>query len=113
MHRFNSFSEFYPYYLKEHQHPWCRRLHYVGSCLVIAVLVFALWSQVYGWLWLMPVVGYGCAWLGHFLFEHNKPATFTYPFYSLLADWVMLKDACFSAFGASTPLEHIAPRKKL
>ncbi len=92
MARFNSFREFYPYYLSEHRNPVCRTLHYIGSSLVIAVLLFAVLTQQWRWLWLLPVIGYGFAWLGHFLFEHNKPATFKYPFYSLAADWVMLKD---------------------
>jgi hypothetical protein len=90
--KFSSFSQFYPYYLSEHRHPVCRALHYTGSALVIAVLLFALVSQQWRYLWLLPVIGYGFAWLGHFLFEHNRPATFSYPFYSLAADWVMLKD---------------------
>lgn len=92
MQRFNSFAEFYPYYLAEHQHPLCRALHYIGSSLVIAVLILALSSQQWRMLWLLPLIGYGFAWLGHLVFEHNKPATFQYPFYSLAADWVMLKD---------------------
>lgn len=92
MSKFSSFSQFYPYYLSEHRHPVCRALHYIGSALVIAVLLFALLSQQWQYLWLLPLIGYGFAWLGHFLFEHNKPATFSYPFYSLAADWVMLKD---------------------
>ena len=92
MRKFSSFAEFYPYYLAEHQHPVCRALHYTGSMLVIAVLLYAVLSQYWQLLWLLPVIGYGFAWLGHFLFEHNKPATFKYPFYSLAADWVMFKD---------------------
>ncbi len=92
MQRFSSFSEFYPYYLAEHRHPVCRALHYVGSSLVIAVLLFTVMTQQWVWLWLLPVIGYGFAWVGHFMFEHNKPATFKYPLYSLAADWVMLKD---------------------
>ena len=92
MQRFNSFAEFYPYYLSEHQNPVCRALHYIGSALVIAVLLYALFTQQWLWLWLLPVIGYGFAWVGHFAFEHNRPATFKHPFYSLAADWVMLKD---------------------
>ncbi|HEX5793882.1 MAG TPA: DUF962 domain-containing protein [Rheinheimera sp.] len=92
MPRFSSFAEFYPYYLSEHRHPVCRALHYIGSALVIVVLLYAVVSQQWQWLWLLPLIGYGFAWLGHFLFEHNRPATFKYPFYSLAADWVMLKD---------------------
>lgn len=91
--QFRSFAEFYPYYLSEHSNDTCRRLHYVGSCLVIALLACALLSGNGWWLLALPVAGYGFAWVGHFFFEHNKPATFTHPFYSLLGDWVMLRDA--------------------
>lgn len=89
---FRSFSEFYPYYLEEHSNPLCRALHYVGSSLVLAVLAWALVSGTWLALLLLPVVGYGFAWVGHFFFEHNRPATFRYPVYSLIGDWVMLKD---------------------
>ncbi|OLU17333.1 hypothetical protein BVH01_12380 [Pseudomonas sp. PA1(2017)] len=90
--RFNSFAEFYPYYLEEHRHPTCRRLHYVGSLLVLVVLGYALISGQWLWLLALPVIGYGFAWVGHFAFERNRPATFEYPLYSLMGDWVMLKD---------------------
>ncbi|MCG8519714.1 MAG: DUF962 domain-containing protein [Pseudomonadales bacterium] len=90
--RFNSFSEFYPFYLEEHRHPTCRRLHYLGSLLVLAVAAYALVSGRFVLLWLLPVIGYGFAWVGHFKFEKNRPATFKHPLYSLLGDWVMLKD---------------------
>ncbi|MFC4700776.1 Mpo1-like protein [Glaciecola siphonariae] len=90
--RFTSFSQFYPYYLEEHQHPRCRLLHFIGSSLVLAVIAYALLSQAWVWLWLVPVIGYGFAWTGHFFYEHNKPATFKYPLYSLIGDWVMFKD---------------------
>jgi hypothetical protein len=89
---FRSFSEFYPYYLSEHKDPVCRRLHYIGSTLVLAILVSLMLTGLWGYWWLMLVAGYGFAWVGHFKFEHNKPATFKYPFYSLAADWVMYKD---------------------
>ena len=92
MSKFSSFAQFYPYYLSEHRHPVCRALHYIGSALVIIVLLYSLFSQQWRWLWLLPLTGYGFAWVGHFAFEHNRPATFKHPFYSLAADWVMLKD---------------------
>ncbi|MDF2179634.1 DUF962 domain-containing protein [Aliiglaciecola sp. CAU 1673] len=111
--RFTSFAEFYPYYLQEHRDSRCRRLHYLGSTLVLLVLAFALFTGQFVWLWLMPLVGYGCAWLGHFFFEHNKPATFSYPFYSFLGDWVMLKDACKSALGRKTPLDQLTAQEKV
>ncbi|RUO34271.1 Mpo1-like protein [Aliidiomarina sanyensis] len=89
---FKSFKEFYPYYLQEHKNRTSRRLHVIGSLLVIAILLYALISGAYLWLLAIPVVGYGFAWVGHFFFEKNKPATFKHPLYSLMGDWVMLKD---------------------
>ena len=90
--RFTSFREFYPYYLSEHQNATCRRLHFIGSTLVLTLLILSLLTGQLMLLWLLPVAGYGFAWLGHFKFEHNKPATFHYPLYSLMGDWVMYKD---------------------
>ncbi|MFT5282502.1 MAG: hypothetical protein ACJA0G_002657 [Kangiellaceae bacterium] len=90
--RFTSFSQFYPYYLSEHANPTCRLLHFIGSCLVLIVIAYAVISAQYVWLWSVPIIGYGFAWVGHFFYEHNRPATFKYPFYSLLGDWVMFKD---------------------
>ncbi len=90
--RFRSFQEFYPYYLSEHQHPVCRGLHYTGSLLALVIAAAAI---VTGQLiWLLPAVisGYAFAWVGHFFFEHNRPATFTYPLWSFIGDWVMLRD---------------------
>ncbi len=87
--QFKSFKEFYPYYLAEHSDPRCRAMHYIGSTLVLALIAYVLVTAQWLYLWLVPVIGYGFAWLGHFGFEHNKPATFKYPAYSLLGDWVM------------------------
>ena len=67
--RFDSFEAFYPYYLAEHSNPTCRRLHYIGSSLVLAILAYALISQQWLWLLAMPLAGYGFAWIGHFIFE--------------------------------------------
>ncbi len=89
--QFRSFAEFYPFYLSEHQNDISRRLHYCGSFLVLLLIVIAIFSSGW-WLLALPLVGYGFAWVGHFFFEKNRPATFKYPFYSLLGDWVMLKD---------------------
>ncbi len=90
--RFRSFTEFYPYYLSEHAHPTCRMLHFIGSTLVLVVLLISLVNQQWALLWLLPLIGYGFAWVGHFFYEKNKPATFRYPLYSLIGDWVMFKD---------------------
>lgn len=86
---YRSFAEFYPFYLSQHQDLTCRRLHFIGSFLVLLLFVAAL-LFANGWLLLfIPLVGYGFAWVGHFVFEHNRPATFQYPLYSLMGDWVM------------------------
>jgi hypothetical protein len=90
--QYSSFSEFYPFYLSEHSDINCRRLHFVGSALVLVVLVAAVLLQRWWWLLLLPVIGYGFAWVGHFVFEKNRPATFQYPAYSFMGDWVMFKD---------------------
>ena len=90
--KYRSFKEFYPFYLSEHSDRTCRRLHFIGSTLVLLLLV---WIIVTANAWLLlavPVIGYGFAWVGHFYFERNTPATFTYPLYSLIGDWVMWKD---------------------
>jgi len=93
MKRFTSFAEFYPYYLEEHGHPRNRSLHFVGSFLVIALIaVVAAGVLSPGYLLGIPLIGYGFAWVGHFFVEHNKPATFKHPFYSLAGDWVMFFD---------------------
>ena len=90
--RYTSFVDFYPYYLSEHQNATCRRLHFVGSALILVALGLIILNGAWAYLWSIPVLGYGFAWVGHFFFEKNKPATFKYPFYSLIGDWVMFKD---------------------
>jgi hypothetical protein len=89
---FQSFAEFYPYYLQEHTNPTCRRLHFIGTLCLFAVLFGVLISGNWWGLLLLPVVGYGFAWVGHFFFEKNRPATFKHPWYSLAGDFVMFKD---------------------
>jgi len=90
--RYASFREFYPFYLSEHANTTSRRLHFIGSCGVLAILAAAIATGNPWWLCAMPVCGYGFAWVGHFFFEKNRPATFTYPLWSLIGDWVMFKD---------------------
>ena len=89
---YRTFQDFYPYYLSEHSHRVCRRLHFVGSALVLLATLYILLTGTWILVWLLPVLGYGFAWMGHFFFEKNRPATFTYPIYSLMGDWVMFKD---------------------
>lgn len=90
--QFETFSDFYPYYLEQHADSTCRRLHFTGTALVLLLLLIALASQSLLLFLLLPVAGYGFAWVGHFVFENNKPATFQYPVYSLMGDFRMFKD---------------------
>jgi hypothetical protein len=90
--RFASFRDFYPYYLGEHRDPRCRRLHFTGTSLVIVTVLAAVLTRNVMWLVAVPLAGYGFAWLGHALFERNRPATFRHPFYSLLGDFAMFRD---------------------
>ena len=92
---YQSFSDFYPFYLSQHSEQTCRRLHFVGTALVIVTILYAFATARYTALFLLPVIGYGFAWAGHFFFEKNKPATFKYPFYSLFGDFVMFRDILF------------------
>ena len=92
MSNYATFREFYPYYLSEHQDVRCRRLHYLGSTLAIAFLVATLVTRNAWFLLGALFSGYACAWVGHFVFEKNRPATFKYPFYSFVGDWVMFAD---------------------
>jgi hypothetical protein len=87
--RYERFADFYPVYLAEHANPTSRRLHLVGSSLALVCL--AGFAATLNPLWLLAalVCGYGFAWVGHFFFEHNRPATFRQPLYSLVGDWKM------------------------
>jgi hypothetical protein len=85
--RIHPFPRFYQYYLGEHRNPTCRLLHFIGSWLVIVVVVTAILARRPVVLVAAPLVGYGFAWVGHFFFEHNRPATFRQPWFSLLGDW--------------------------
>nr|WP_062389707.1 MULTISPECIES: DUF962 domain-containing protein [Pseudomonas] len=89
---FERFADFYPYYLQEHRDSTCRRLHFIGTSLVILILATVVLSASWVWLWVLPLAGYTFAWVGHFFFEKNRPATFKHPFYSLLGDFVMYRD---------------------
>ena len=90
--KFSSFKEFYPFYLAEHSRPATRRLHLLGLTVGLAAVGVAIATQQWPWLLLLPVSGYGFGWLGHFLFEKNRPTTLHYPLYSLLSDFAMCRD---------------------
>lgn len=85
--RIQSFKEFYPFYLTEHQNTTSRLLHFIGTTLFFVVAIYALVSSQTQLLWLCPIMGYGFAWVGHFFFEKNKLATFQYPLWSLASDF--------------------------
>lgn len=86
---YKTFKDFYPFYLGEHSNRVCRALHFVGTFLLLFLLTYALTTKQYMLLFALPLVGYGFAWIGHFGFEKNRPATFKYPFYSLMGDFLM------------------------
>lgn len=89
---FASFREFYPFYLSEHANRTSRRLHVVGTSLAVILMIYAIANGIW---WLVPLAlipGYALAWIGHFFFEHNRPATFKHPLYSFCGDFVMLRD---------------------
>ena len=90
--QYKTFAEFYPFYLSEHQDRTCRRLHFCGTTIGLMLFAMALF-QGNPWLILMGVlIGYAFAWIGHFVYEKNRPATFQYPLFSFMGDWVMWKD---------------------
>ena len=90
--KYASFREFYPFYLSEHSNQTCRRLHFVGTTLALVLVVTAVLKGALALLLAALITGYAFAWAGHFFFEKNRPATFIYPFYSFIGDWVMWKD---------------------
>jgi hypothetical protein len=85
-----TYEAFWPFYVSQHLDPLNRRFHFLGTTLVIACFVAGVFESP-AWLLGMPVAGYGFAWIGHFLCEKNEPATFTYPLWSLRADFRMYR----------------------
>jgi hypothetical protein len=90
--RYRTLAEFYPFYLSEHSNRTCRRLHFVGTTTALALLAAAVATQIWWLIAVGLVQGYGFAWTGHYFHEHNRPATFTYPWLSFLGDWRMWWD---------------------
>ena len=87
-----SFKQYYKYYLSLHQNKWCRRLHVLGQVTTLCFLVVVLKLKIWSLLILAPFIIYPFAWTGHFVFEKNKPAAFSKPFWAKMCDWIMLKD---------------------
>lgn len=89
---YKNFGEFYPFYLSQHLNRTSRRLHFVGSSLGLLLAAISLLTQSWGWLLLAIAQAYAFAWVGHFFFEHNRPATFRHPLSSFRGDWKMWWD---------------------
>lgn len=87
--KYKTLKEFYPFYLTEHVNRTNRILHVIGTTLVISLLIYLIVTMNFKLLLAAPLIGYGFAWVGHFIFEKNRPATFEYPFYSFLSDFIM------------------------
>jgi hypothetical protein len=92
MERLKTFEEFWPFYVSQHRLPTTRALHFAGTTMVLAALAIAVVRLSPLWVLAALVLGYGPAWIGHFFFEKNRPATFTYPLYSFMGDWAMWRD---------------------
>ncbi len=89
---FARFADFYPFYLSQHANRTNRRLHFIGTSLGLLAVLHAFSTLDFWWIVVGLALGYGLAWIGHFFFERNKPATFTYPLYSFMGDWMLWKD---------------------
>ena len=86
--KIKTFKDFYPFYLLEHMHPICRLLHFIGTFGVITLILISIVFSNKVWIY-APLCGYFFAWIGHFVFEKNRPATFNHPIYSMIGDFLM------------------------
>ena len=87
--QFSSLDEFWPFYLSQHLNPKTRSLHFAGTTAGLILAAEAAIGRNPKLLAAALVAAYGCAWIGHFFFEKNKPATFEYPLLSFRADFRM------------------------
>lgn len=104
--RIQTYPEFYKFYLKEHSNKTCRLLHVIGTTIVLALALTAIYHQQPILFLYVPLAGYGFAWVGHFFFEKNKPATFKYPLWSLKSDFKMYFDIISGKIGLDTLRDH-------
>jgi hypothetical protein len=93
--KFDSFPDFYVFYLSQHTTPMCKRLHIVGPFVSLIALGIIIDTKCWVYLPVTVIIWYGFAWIGHFFFEKNKPATFSHPFLSFLSDFTMIKDIMY------------------
>ena len=105
-----SYKDFWPFYLGEHSKPATRAFHYIGTTAFIAIVVYGCITATWWALPVAVVVVYGLAWFSHFVIEHNKPATFTYPGWSMISDFRMLGIALAGKMGAELQKYQIQPR---
>ncbi len=102
--RIPTFAAFWPFYLSQHAVPLCRHLHFAGTVAILANAVYAFATLQPLLLLLTPVLGYGPAWIAHFIVEKNRPATFTYPVWSLLGDFKMFGGMLTGKYWRGTPV---------
>ena len=100
--RIATYRDFWPYYLGQHSTPVCRAWHYLGATFGIAGVVLLIVTGNWWYLALALVAGYGPAWIGHFFFERNRPATFQYPMWSLLGDFPHVRPVPLGPIGDRT-----------
>lgn len=86
---FSNFHDFWPFYLSQHRNSYCRLAHFIGSWAALSMLLFSIVFGSFAAFFFGILTGYGFAWIGHFVFEKNRPATFSYPVYSFYGDWKM------------------------
>jgi len=89
---YKNFSDFYPYYLSQHSNLTTRKLHFIGTCGVVSLLAMFFFTGNMLLLALVPFMGYGFAWIGHFIIEKNTPVSMKHPWWSLLGDFRMFWD---------------------
>src|SRR5687767_4449245 len=97
--RFQSYEEFWPFYVAQHRRASTRACHFLGTTMVLLTVLAAVFLSP-RWLLAAPLVGYAPAWIGHFFFERNRPATFTYPLWSLRGDFRMYRLTLLGRMGA-------------
>ena len=110
--KYQTFREFWPFYLHEHSRKGTRALHLIGTAAALACVVLAIALRQPWFLLGGLVAGYAFAWVAHYFVEHNRPATFTYPFKSFAADWVMFGAFLSGQLGNQLSKHGVRPKAK-